>query len=100
VKERITMENDYVAARALVEESFHRKIGGLHRKLSFVADAFALFRFMNNSNVHWSKKAIVAAALLYFILPVDSIPDIAPLVGYLDDAGVLAAAVRYIANRL
>src|SRR5262249_54216759 len=37
-------------------------------------------------------KAIAAAALAYFIMPLDAIPDLMPLIGLGDDAGVLAAA--------
>ena len=40
----------------------------------------------------WAK-GIVYGALGYFVLPIDAIPDIAPVIGYTDDLGVLAAAV-------
>lgn len=87
-------------SQAVVERSFSDKIRTLNRKLRLVADAIALFRYMSDPDVHWSKKGIVIAALLYFIIPVDSIPDLAPIVGYLDDAGVLAAAVKYLGRQL
>jgi uncharacterized membrane protein YkvA (DUF1232 family) len=34
------------------------------------------------------------AALLYFVDPIDLIPDSVPVLGYLDDAAVIAAVVR------
>jgi uncharacterized membrane protein YkvA (DUF1232 family) len=40
----------------------------------------------------WSV-ASVAAALGYFIAPADMVPDFIPIVGYLDDATVLAAVM-------
>jgi len=40
----------------------------------------------------WAKAAIYSA-LGYFIFPVDAVPDLAPVVGYTDDLGVLAAAL-------
>ena len=40
----------------------------------------------------WAK-AVVYGALGYFIMPIDAIPDFTPVVGYMDDLGVLAAAV-------
>ncbi len=43
----------------------------------------------------WAK-SIVYGALGYFILPIDAIPDLAPVIGYTDDLGVLAAAVAAI----
>jgi len=39
----------------------------------------------------WAKGTIFAA-LGYFISPIDAVPDITPVVGYVDDLGVLAAA--------
>lgn len=40
----------------------------------------------------WAKAAMYSA-LGYFILPLDAIPDFAPLVGYTDDLSVMAAAL-------
>ena len=40
--------------------------------------------------------AIAVAALLYLVNPIDVIPDTIPIVGWADDAGVLAAAVATI----
>ena len=45
----------------------------------------------------WAK-GVVYGALGYFILPVDAIPDLVPVVGYTDDLGVLAAATAAIAT--
>ena len=43
----------------------------------------------------WAKTAIYGA-LGYFIFPLDAIPDFAPMVGYTDDLGVLAAALATV----
>jgi len=45
----------------------------------------------------WAKVAVYGA-LAYFIVPLDAIPDVAPLAGYTDDLGVLALAVATIAR--
>ncbi len=37
-----------------------------------------------------------AAALIYFVTPVDLIPDVVPVVGFLDDVGVVAAVASYV----
>jgi uncharacterized membrane protein YkvA (DUF1232 family) len=44
----------------------------------------------------WAKYTIYAA-LAYFILPTDAIPDLTPLVGYTDDLGALSAALLTVA---
>lgn len=45
----------------------------------------------------WAK-TIIIAALGYFISPLDAVPDIVPIVGYVDDLGVLAAAIATVAT--
>jgi uncharacterized membrane protein YkvA (DUF1232 family) len=44
----------------------------------------------------WAKTTIYGA-LGYFIFPLDAIPDLAPVLGYSDDLGVLTAAVVAVA---
>jgi len=43
----------------------------------------------------WAK-ATIYAALGYLICPVDAIPDMTPVIGYVDDLGVLTAAVASV----
>jgi uncharacterized membrane protein YkvA (DUF1232 family) len=40
----------------------------------------------------WAR-TVIYGALAYFISPLDAIPDITPVVGYVDDLATLAAAV-------
>ena len=44
-------------------------------------------------DIRWKSIAIVAAAVVYFISPIDAIPDFIPGLGYLDDAAVIAYAL-------
>ena len=44
----------------------------------------------------WARR-VIYGALGYFILPLDAIPDLAPLVGYTDDLSVMAAALATVA---
>ena len=45
----------------------------------------------------WARLTIYAA-LAYFILPLDAIPDFTPLAGYSDDLGALSAALLTVAH--
>jgi uncharacterized membrane protein YkvA (DUF1232 family) len=45
-------------------------------------------------------KGTAAAALAYFILPLDAVPDLLPIVGLSDDAGVLAAALTALSAHI
>ena len=44
----------------------------------------------------WAKR-VIYGALGYFILPLDAVPDLAPLIGYTDDLSVMAAALATVA---
>ncbi len=50
--------------------------------------------------IRLSSKAIVVAALAYFILPFDSIPDYIPFVGYIDDGMVIGYVVKTLAKEI
>jgi uncharacterized membrane protein YkvA (DUF1232 family) len=39
-------------------------------------------------------KALLALPTLYLVAPVDAVPDIAPIIGQLDDLGVLLLALQ------
>jgi uncharacterized membrane protein YkvA (DUF1232 family) len=39
-------------------------------------------------------------ALAYFVLPADAVPDILPVLGYADDATVVAATLRLVAEHI
>ena len=44
--------------------------------------------------VPWKSLVLVVAGLLYFLAPVDAIPDFIPVLGFLDDAAVIAYVLR------
>ncbi|MEQ8821640.1 MAG: DUF1232 domain-containing protein [Sumerlaeia bacterium] len=44
--------------------------------------------------LEWKDKAVIIASLLYFIAPIDVIPDFIIGVGYIDDAVVLGMAMK------
>lgn len=44
----------------------------------------------------WKRVAIGVLALLYILSPLDLVPDWIPLVGWLDDIGILAWAARQV----
>ncbi len=43
-----------------------------------------------------TKMLAIAAAVLYVISPIDSLPDILPGVGWLDDLGIVLLVLRYV----
>ena len=45
-------------------------------------------------------RAALLAALAYFVLPFDWVPDMLPVLGYTDDAAVLLTALRLVAAHM
>jgi uncharacterized membrane protein YkvA (DUF1232 family) len=93
-------KKEYERKKEYVEENLWYKLERAGKKISFAKDIMALYKYMRDSFVGWHRKVIVVAALIYFISPVDAIPDIAPLFGYLDDLGVISALLKFLGNEL
>jgi len=83
-----------------IEENLWEKLERVGKKISFAKDILALVNYMRDPNVSWHRKSIVVGALIYFIFPIDAIPDITPLIGYLDDLGVITAVLKFLGNEL
>jgi len=94
------IEEDYKERAGFVEEKLWNKVQRVGKKISFAKDIMALFSYMKDPFVSWHRKAIVVMGLVYFISPIDTIPDIAPLVGYLDDLGVITAVIKFLGSEL
>ena len=84
------------------EKSFKQK---LHRfaktaGIQVAYSALLLFYLMKEPTVPLKAKVTIAAALGYFIFPIDAIPDILPLIGFGDDLGVLIFALSQISGNI
>jgi uncharacterized membrane protein YkvA (DUF1232 family) len=54
------------------------------------------FRYVRDPRVPRWRKLVGVLAVLYFLSPIDAIPDFIPLLGWLDDIGVLSAAALFV----
>lgn len=66
-------------------------------------DLFRLLRaWLNRSytQVPWRALVMAVAGLIYFVNPFDLAPDFIPIVGYLDDATVLAFVIRSVQKEI
>jgi uncharacterized membrane protein YkvA (DUF1232 family) len=65
------------------------------KRTSKVGRARALLRYFRDPRASILGKLFVFAAVVYVIMPVDLIPDV-PVVGWLDDLGVMSLAVAWM----
>lgn len=80
-----------------MRREFWRKARRFAARLPFVEDLLAAYYCAFDRDTPTSIKASLVAALAYFVLPFDFIPDWMPVFGYADDAAVLATAIRLAA---
>jgi uncharacterized membrane protein YkvA (DUF1232 family) len=77
----------------VVKRGFWPKIRKLALHIPFAEDALAMFFCALDPKTPTATKGVLLAALAYFVLPTDAIPDWLPGIGFTDDAAVIAAAL-------
>lgn len=82
---------------ATVRRGFWRKIAGGAARLPFAEDLIAAYYCALDRATPVRVRAALLGALAYFVMPADAVPDLLPIIGYTDDAAVLAAAMRMVA---
>ncbi len=75
---------------------FWARIKTLGRKLPFAEDIVAAAYCASDPGTPARVKLLIVGALAYFVMPFDAIPDLLPLVGFTDDAAVIAATIAAI----
>lgn len=77
----------------LVRRRFWPKLRRVAAHVPFAEDALALFHAALDRETPAGTKATLTAALAYFVIPTDALPDFLPALGFTDDAAVIAAAL-------
>jgi uncharacterized membrane protein YkvA (DUF1232 family) len=79
---------------------FWRKARRVAARLPFAEDLLAAYYCAFDRATPVQVKAALVAALAYFVLPLDAVPDMLPVIGFTDDATVLLTALRMVAGRV
>ncbi len=83
-----------------VRRGFWAKARRVAAGLPFAEDLLAAYYCAFDHATPLQVKAALLGALAYFVLPFDVIPDFLPVLGYTDDAAVLATAIRLVAAHI
>ena len=89
-------DNDDSALR----RRFWRKTRRVAARLPFAQDLLAAYYCAFDRATPLQVKATLVGAIAYFVLPLDAIPDVLPVLGFTDDAAVLAIAIKMVASNI
>jgi uncharacterized membrane protein YkvA (DUF1232 family) len=86
------------------EGDLRRRIWGKLKReaanIPFVEDALTAHYCAFDRNTPLYVKLALVGAVVYFLVPDDLIPDSIPVLGYVDDAAVLAGAMKIFASHI
>ncbi len=92
--------NDVADDERLVRNGFWRKLARHAGKLPFAEDLLAAYYCAFDRQTPLQVRAVLLGALAYFVLPLDGIPDLLPMLGFADDAAVLATAMKLVMDSI
>lgn len=68
----------------------------LGRRVPFAEDLLAALYCALDPATDKKVKLILFGAAAYFLMPLDAVPDLFPIIGFTDDAAVIAAAIAAV----
>lgn len=83
-----------------VREGFWPKVRKVAAKVPFIDDVLAVWWCARDPETPIAAKGMMMAALAYFVLPTDAIPDVLAGVGFTDDAAVIAALLAVVGKNI
>ena len=83
-----------------VRKRFWAKFKRVAARLPFAEDLLSAYYCAFDRQTPRHVQAALLGAIAYFILPFDFIPDMLPVLGFTDDAAVLATAIRLVAAHI
>lgn len=83
-----------------VREGFWKKLRRFAGKVPFAEEAAAAWFCAMDGKTPLRVRATLLAALAYFIMPVDAIPDMIVGLGFTDDATVLITAIGLVSSHI
>jgi len=96
------MENYGQYSKFYSEDSLWKKLKGFAGKagIKVVYLALLLYYMLVDEAVDLKSKLTIAAALGYFIFPLDLLPDLLPIIGFTDDLSVLMFALTVVKGKI
>lgn len=83
-----------------LRKRFWRKLKQVAAHLPFIEDILAAYYCAFDRQTPRHVQVALLGAIAYFVLPFDFVPDFLPILGFTDDAAILATALRLVASNI
>ena len=85
---------------ARVKRAFWPKLRRVAAAVPFIEDLLAAYYCAFDRQTPRHVQAALIGAIGYFVLPFDAIPDMLPVLGFADDAAMLAGVIRLFTSHI
>lgn len=89
------LTNEDIEIAEVKAEHLEGKTNEFKLLISMIKDTFSGKYKMNKWNM-----SIIVGTILYVVSPIDAIPDIIPVLGWLDDASIVGFAISKLADEI
>ncbi len=83
-----------------VRRDFWAKLKRVGRQIPFAEDLVAAYFCTLDPATPSRVKIVLMGAIAYFVLPFDAVADFLPLLGFADDAAIIATAISQVAGAI
>ncbi len=83
-----------------VRRGFWKKLKRSASHVPFAQDAVAAYYAAFDKGTPLKVRAALLGTLAYFVMPIDAIPDVLPVIGYSDDAALLLGTLRMLTEHV
>jgi uncharacterized membrane protein YkvA (DUF1232 family) len=102
---RFTAEEMAAIRKSLRDEArfgaeFWGRLKRVAKRIPFTEDLLAAWFCARDPATPRRVRLTLLAAIGYFVLPLDALPDIMPFLGFTDDAAVIAAVIAAVASSI
>jgi uncharacterized membrane protein YkvA (DUF1232 family) len=83
-----------------LQTRFWAKVKRVAQRIPFAEDLLAAYFCTLDPATPNRVRLVLLGAIAYFVVPIDVLPDLLPLVGFADDAALLMAAIAQVAGSI
>ena len=83
-----------------LQRKFWAKLKRVAQRIPFAEDLLAAYFCTLDPATPNRVRLVLAGAIAYFVMPLDILPDLLPVIGFADDAALLMAAIAQVAGAI